>query len=96
MRSNRLGTPPPEVCPVCGADVPSKALACPTCGADHNSGWRANTASTDGLDLPDEDFDYDAYVQDEFGATAKPRGIKTGWWITAILVLLTLVAMLCF
>jgi len=80
----------PEICPVCGEDVPRGALACPECGADHNSGWREDAGSYDGVDLPDE-FDYDEFTRREFGSSAKPPGIGAIWWITAIvLVLLTL------
>jgi len=83
---------PPEVCPVCGEDVPRRALACPNCGADHNSGWRDDADSADGLDLPDNDFDYNEFVRREFGQQIKPAGIKPIWWITAIvLVLLSIV-----
>ena len=77
----------PEVCPVCGEDVPRGALACPECGADHNSGWREDAASYDGLDLPEEEFDHDDFVRREFGSSLKPAGMKTIWWITAIVVL---------
>src|SRR3954463_1087673 len=43
----------PEVCPVCGEEVPRNALACPECGADHNSGWREDADTYDGIDLPE-------------------------------------------
>ena len=76
----------PEVCPVCGEDVPRGALACPECGADHNSGWRGDAASYDGVDLPEE-FDYDEFTKREFGSAIKPRGINRLWWITAIVIL---------
>ncbi len=82
----------PPVCPVCGEDVPPNAAACPECGADHKSGWRDDAASYDGLDLPDE-FNYDEFVQSEFGNDAKPRGISTFWWITALLVLVAMIAL---
>lgn len=39
-----------------------------------------------GLDLPDPDFDYNEFVRAEFGSSWKPAGIKTLWWITAILI----------
>ena len=84
---------PPEICPVCGEDVPRGSLACPECGADHNSGWREDAASQDGLDLPGDDFDYDDFVQREFGSRIKPAGIKTIWWITAIIVLAVSIAL---
>jgi hypothetical protein len=77
----------PEVCPVCGEAVPRGARACPECGADHNSGWREDADLSGGLDLPDEDFDYNEFVREEFGSSIKPTRIKTIWWITALIVL---------
>ena len=77
----------PEVCPVCGEDVPRDSLACPECGADHRSGWREDADLGDGLDLPDDDFNYNDFVRQEFGSRIKPAGIKTIWWITAVVVL---------
>ena len=77
----------PKVCPVCGEDVPRRSLACPECGADHNSGWKEDAYNEDGLDLPDNEFDYDDFVKREFSGHAKPSGMKVIWWITAIVVL---------
>jgi hypothetical protein len=90
-RQQNMRQESPAVCPVCGEDVPRGALACPECGADHNSGWREDAGSYDGVDLPDE-FDYEDFTRREFGSSPKPpRGISAIWWITAIvLVLLTL------
>ena len=62
------------------------SLACPHCGADHNSGWREEAGSYDGLDIPDPEFNYDEFVKQEFGPLPKPRGVKTIWWVTAILL----------
>jgi len=76
----------PEVCPVCGEDVSRDARACPECGADHNSGWREDAGAYDALDLPAKDFDYDEFVREEFGSAPKPAGVKTIWWITAIVL----------
>lgn len=78
----------PEVCPICGEDVPRASLACPTCGADHNSGWRSDADIHDGLDLPgNDDFNYDEFTRREFGSGLKPAEMKTIWWITAIILL---------
>jgi hypothetical protein len=85
--------PSPEVCPVCGEDVPRGSLACPECGADHNSGWRPDAETADGLDLPENDFNYDEFVRREFGSGLKPPGIKTIWWITAIIILVVSIAL---
>ena len=83
-KPNKLKSP--ESCPVCGEDVPRGSLACPECGADHNSGWREDADAYDGLDLPDEDFDYEDFIRKEFTQTPKPAGIKTFWWIAAIIL----------
>ena len=79
---------PPETCPNCGVDVPRNARACPECGADEKSGW-SEDAYADRLGLPDDNFNYDEFVKEEFGTKGKvrPRGISTFWWIVAILVL---------
>ncbi len=90
MARNKPKTP--DVCPVCGQGVPSAAVACPECGSDYNSGWRG-AETYDGLDLPDEDFNYDEFVCKEFGPSFKPPGIKTIWWITALLVIVVSVAL---
>ncbi|MEY2559275.1 MAG: hypothetical protein QOE34_2700 [Verrucomicrobiota bacterium] len=92
-RNNRVKLKAPEVCPVCGKDVPRQALACPECGADHNSGWREEAATYEALDLPDEEFNYDEFVQEEFGSSFKPSGMKTIWWITAVLIIVASVAL---
>ena len=92
-KNNRIKMQTPEVCPVCGDDVPRKAQACPQCGADHNSGWREEAENYEALDLPDEDFNYDEFVRREFGSSVKPAGMKMIWWITAILILIATVAL---
>ena len=66
----------PDICPVCGEDVPRGALACPECGADHNSGWREDADTYDAVDLPDEDFNYHNFIDKEFGSAPKPAGVK--------------------
>jgi uncharacterized membrane protein YvbJ len=94
MRPTKNAKPePPKICPVCGEDVPRGSLACPECGADHNSGWKEDAETYDGLDLPDDDFDHDEFVQREFGSGVKPPGIKTIWWITGIIVLVVSIAL---
>jgi uncharacterized membrane protein YvbJ len=82
----------PEICPNCGAEVPPKAQACPECGADERTGW-SEAARTDGLDLPDEEFDYDDFVKREFGGQgAVPRGVRWYWWVVAVVVIVLFLA----
>ncbi len=79
---------PSDICPNCGAEVPRNAKACPECGSDEQTGW-ADDAPTGGLDLPDQEFDYNEFVKREFGKEGPvPRGIRWGWWIAAVAVLL--------
>ncbi|MBM3831748.1 MAG: zinc-ribbon domain-containing protein [Verrucomicrobia bacterium] len=80
----------PFECPNCGADVPAKAKACPECGSCEETGWSENAAA-DGLDLPNDSFNYDEYVQKEF----KPnrfffRGRRIIWCIVAVVLVLAL------
>ena len=77
----------PETCPNCGADVPRSAKACPECGSCEKTGW-SERAAYDGAGLPDDSFDYDEFVREEFGERqARPNGIKWIWWSVAVLVL---------
>lgn len=85
---------PPEICPNCGAEVPRKARACPECGADEKTGW-SETAHAQRLDLPDDEFDYDEFVQNEFGAEKQkiqPPPIGWFWWVVAVLLLLAFIS----
>lgn len=83
---------PPEICPVCGEDVPPNALACPECGADEQSGWKEG-AEYESLDLPGEEFDYDQFVENEFGTgrPLKKSSRQWFWWVAAVLVLVGLI-----
>ena len=81
-----------EICPNCGAEVPPRARACPECGADEKTGW-SEDADTSGLDLPDEDFDYDGFVKEEFGVRSPvPRGLHWFWWVVGLAVLVAFLA----
>ena len=51
----------PANCSNCGADVPRNARCCPACGADEQTGW-SDEAPASPVDLPEESFDYDDYV----------------------------------
>ena len=85
----------PEICPNCGAEVPSRARACPECGADEQTGW-SDKAQAERLGVPDDDFDYEEFVKEEFGTGNKvrPRGIRWIWWVTAVILLAMFLAWL--
>lgn len=85
---------PPATCPNCGADVPPDARACPECGSDESTGW-SGEASTGGLDLPDDEFNYGDFVEREFGGKKPvPHGIHWFWWVVAVLVVAAFVIFL--
>ena len=76
----------PETCPNCGADVPRRAKACPECGSDETTGW-SDSARTQSLDLPEEEFSYDEFMQREFGRP-KRSSRQRFWWLVAVGLLL--------
>ncbi|MSU61894.1 MAG: zinc ribbon domain-containing protein [Pedosphaera sp.] len=71
----------PETCPNCGADVPTRARACPECGADEKTGW-SDDAKYQSMGIPTESFDYDEFVQEEFGErrSSTHRSKKKRFW----------------
>lgn len=83
---------PPGQCPVCGEWVPRGAAACNDCGACAKSGWSGDTHA-DGLDLPDEEFDYDDFVAREFGGSPPRKvGMSPLWWWVAVALLIAFIA----
>ena len=73
--------------------MPPKALACPECGSDYETGW-SEEADAARLGLPDDKFDYDEFVKEEFGEEKKevrPHGISPLWWIVAIVVVVLMI-----
>ena len=76
----------PETCPSCGADVPPGAKACPECGSDEQTGW-SDEAYTSNLGIPEEKFDYNEFVEQEFGS-GKPKPRPLGWlWLLVAVIL---------
>jgi predicted nucleic acid-binding Zn ribbon protein len=80
----------PETCPVCGADIPRNARACPECGSDEKTGW-SDHAHAQSLDLPDDEFNYDEFVEREFGKKGQHRRVHWLWWLTAVALLAIIV-----
>lgn len=81
---------PPGQCPVCGEWIPKGVVACDECGACEKSGWSGNTHA-DGLDLPDDDFNYDDFIAREFGGgDSKTKMTSNLWWWVALALLIVL------
>jgi len=67
--------------------LPKGAKACPECGSDEHTGW-SEAAATDGLDLPDNSFDYDDFVRREFHVkNPGPGRLYWVWWLAAVFAL---------
>jgi predicted nucleic acid-binding Zn ribbon protein len=78
---------PPEICPVCGEAVPPGAKACPGCGADELSGWDDGARASDGLDLPEENFDREKFLEEEFKVPRKMSFKKALLLVIALILL---------
>ena len=75
------------ICPGCGAEVKVGSRGCPRC--DDLDPWEIEENETyDGLDLPDDNFDYDEFVEKEWGKEIQVNGIKLFWWIAAVILLI--------
>ena len=77
-------------CPVCGEDVPRGAKSCPECGACEKSGW-SGEPDHGALGLPDEDFDYERFVAEEFEGGAKKSRMQGLWWVVALAVVVAMI-----
>lgn len=77
----------PDVCPECGALVPDGAKACPECGSDESTGW-SESARASQLGIPEDEFDYDEYVKEEFEPKKTGTGLSPFWWIVGVGALL--------
>ena len=80
-------------CPVCGKTVRAQAKACPHCGACEKSGWNEEAREADGLDLPDDDFDYEKFTAEEFGTPRKLKRKEILWKIVAVVLVVLLILM---
>ncbi len=86
---------PPGDCPVCGEFIPAGRKSCPHCGSDERSGWSEETQN-DALDLPDEDFNYREFVEEEFGAGGRRTRPSLLWWLVGLGLAAALIWILVF
>ena len=87
------------ICPECGAEVRVGSKGCVKCASeratkhwDEAKSWEQDEVY-DGLDLPDDEFDYDEFLEEEFGGGRKPwKRIGWLWWTVAVVLLVVLSA----
>lgn len=84
------------ICPFCGCEV-RVGGTCPGCVKKRKPAAVAKKRSWeqghggDGLDLPEEDFDYDAFVAREFGGKPhRATGVRWYWWLLGVLMLVVM------
>ena len=81
------------VCPFCGSDV-QVGKSCPGCAKTAKKPRRRlwqQDKSKGGLDLPDDDFDYEKFVANEFGkAPHRELGVKWYWWLLGVALLVAM------
>lgn len=85
---------PPEICPQCGAPVPEHAKACPECGSCEETGW-SEKSEADRLGILDDSFNYNQYLEEEFGPPPSPSTFRR-WIVPAVIVFLALLFLLGF
>jgi len=91
------------ICPGCGREVAIGPAGCRHCQPAKpklkksakpkprrlKRSWEQD-GIYDGLDLPDEDFDYEDFVAREFGRKPHDRiGVKWYWWVLGLGLILT-------
>jgi hypothetical protein len=84
------------ICPSCGTEVRVGSKTCAKCASERaTKKWGAveerkpweQAETYDGLDLPDDEFDYAKFLEEEFGSAPKRSGKEWFWWSTAVLLL---------
>jgi|GEM_PF-2197274 len=79
-------------CHGCGKEISPNAKTCRYCGADNSPEradhtWKTDSSSAAGIPDPD-DFDYDAFLEEEFGTPRKKSHKELFWWLVALLLLI--------
>ena len=89
------------LCPTCGSEV-EVGGACPGCvpmgkprrnkrrkvaAGKKKRAWEQD-AIYDGLGVPDDEFDYEGFIEREFGKKPHRKvGLKWYWWVTGAVLL---------
>jgi ribosomal protein L40E len=84
-------------CSHCGAEISSSASFCRHCGSSDADGWRVDSPSSEIDSHEDEEFDYDSFVEDEFGNNDFVTQTSALWrWVAIALLVLFFMGLLYF
>lgn len=85
------------ICPECGAEVRVGSKGCGRCASERaTKKWREEPKPWeqdevhDGLDLPDDEFDYQKFVAEEFGRGGRRPAMSWFYWVVAVILLAAL------
>lgn len=78
-------------CEHCGAEVSPNAKGCHACGATRQGGEWRHLETYDGIDLPDDEFNYEEFLEKEFGSTHAQDRRKLFWRIVAGVLLIAFI-----
>ncbi len=81
------------ICPECGAEVRVGSKGCLRCASDRATKHWEQDEIHDGLDLPDEEFDYDEFLDSEFHDREKKTSKQRFWWVVAVVLLVAWLAL---
>jgi hypothetical protein len=85
------------ICPGCGDEIRIGPKGCPKCNRPKKKKFQPEpdpwdiADSSDGIGLPDDEFDYERFVAEEFGGGPKRSRKQWIWWITAVVLLMAIV-----
>ena len=79
-------------CPTCGKRMLTTAKVCRHCGQAPSVDSQTHmTLDSGGYDDSEDDFDYDEFLEEEFGSNlARPRRVKVWVWLTAWLLIVAM------
>ena len=71
-------------CSHCGAEIEADAKFCRFCGSSDTDGWAEEGEWSDDSD----DFDYEEFVENNFGGSNSNTQIAPGWRAVALILLI--------
>jgi uncharacterized membrane protein YvbJ len=80
----------PDICPQCGAVVPEHAKSCSECGSCEETGWSDN-AQAGRLGIPEDSFDYEDYLKEEFGDESGRPKTSILWPVIAVVLVVLVI-----
>lgn len=75
------------ICPECGAEVRVGSKGCSRCASERATKHWEQDEIYDGLDLPDEEFNYEEFVNNELRDQRETPPYRRWWWWVGLALL---------